>query len=66
MDKNDEEQGQLASLMALYGELDIAQCRELYLKQHDNIPYWMRKVLLRVIGAKFVYGENYHVEACRQ
>ena len=46
-------------VVELYQSLTIEQCVELYLKQHDNLDYWQKRVVLSIIGAKTVYKDEY-------
>ena len=46
-------------LIALYQSLTIDQCKELYLRQKDNMSAKQRLLAKVIIGSKFVYGTNY-------
>ena len=46
-------------LIALYQSLTIDQCKELYLRQKDNLTLELRNIVKSIIASKYIYGEKY-------
>ena len=47
------------ALVQLFQQLTIEQCVELFKKNYDNYRSGLKNKLYVVIGAKFVWGEDY-------
>lgn len=59
MKANQISQEEFNNIIALYQQLTIDQCKELFLRQRDSIPKNLKNKLYSLIGAKYVYGEDY-------
>lgn len=55
----DSKQEATEQIVELYQSLTIDQCKELYLRQKDNMSAKQRLLAKVIIGSKFVYGTNY-------
>ena len=51
------------SLIKLFRELPLEQCKQLYLQQRDSLKnHWLRVFLRSIIGAKTIYGDASYME----
>lgn len=56
----------MKTVVELYQSLPLDQCEQLYHMQKDNFGYHTKKAVLAIIGAKFIYKENYRPGANRK